>query len=719
MKRREFLGGVGVLSLGFDLGCGTSAIVKHATRTGELAPNAWVTVRRDGRAVVEIERVEIGQGVTTMYTTLVAEELDLPLEAVDAHYADSRPPYRTTFGLQMTGGSMSTREGYLPIRRAAATAREMLVSAAAMTWGVPTSACRTDGGFVHHGTERLAYGELTVKAASQPVPSQPRLKPRSEFRLIGKHDRRVDARAKVDGTAKFGVDTVVPGMVRAWAIHGPVYGANAVSVKADRARAMAGVIDVVTFPGGVAVVAEKTWQAIAASRVLEITWDRGAAAGLDTTKLRAAMRGHTKAGEAARSDGDADKAIAHAPTKLDVTYEGPYLCHAPLEPQNCIVHVKGDAVEVWAPHQAPTVIQGALSRALGVSADDVIVHTTLAGGGFGRRTPADVSLECAHIAKRVGRPVQLTWSRESDMTQAQYRPILSARMRGGVTSGGGVAGIDAHVLGQPIIAGAVDMFRGALPVPGPMLDAVKGILGTNTVVDPSSTEGISDTSYALEDFRAAFTPVHTRLPVMFWRSVGHSFNGFVMESFVDELAHAAHVDPFEFRRRLLPAGSRARRVLEATSPAWNAPKAPGIGRGIARHTSFESEVAEVADVEIVDGRIKVRRVHVVVDCGIVVNPDIVRAQMEGGVVFGLSAALDQEITLVDGVVQQRNFDTFPALRMFECPEITVTILESDAKPTGVGEPGLPPIAPAVANAIFALTGRRLRRLPLQKELDAS
>ncbi|MBX3220634.1 MAG: xanthine dehydrogenase family protein molybdopterin-binding subunit [Labilithrix sp.] len=721
MRRREFLGGLGILSLGFEIGCGPSPIVKHARESGTFAPNAWVSIRRDGGVVVEVDKVELGQGVTTLYATLVAEELDVPIDAVETHYADSLPAYRTSSGMQLTGGSTSTRDGYLPIRKAAAAAREMLVGAAATTWGVPPAECRTEGGFVIHGGDRLAYGALTVSAASRPVPSSPNLKPRSAFRLIGKHGRRVEARAKVDGTAKFGIDVRVPNMVRAWVLHGPVFGANAISVRSDKALALPGVLDVFAFPGGVAVVAEKTWQAIAAARVIEVTWDRGVVAGLDTEKLRAAARADTSRGDEQlqTTKGNADKAIANAATKIEAFYEAPYLCHASMEPLNCTVHVRGKKVEVWAPVQSPSVVQAAVAEVVGVSPEDVLVHTTLAGGGFGRRTHADFAVQAAQIAKRVGRPVQMTWSRESDMTQAQYRSINFARMRGALRADGNVAGIDVHLLGQPLLEESIAAFGDALPFPRAFVDTIRGLMATNTLPDLGSLEGF-DNTYEVEHRRIAFTPIRTKLPSYFWRAVGPSFTCFALESFIDELAHAARVDPFEFRRRLLPVGSRARRVLDMIAPAWSAPKAPGVGRGIARITyAGETEVAEVVDVELVAGRIKVRRVHVVVDCGLAVNPDIVRAQMEGAVIFGLSAALDQEITLANGVVQQRNFDTYPVLRMFECPEITVTIVDSGEAPTGVGEPGLPPIAPAVANALFALTGRRLRRLPLQKELDVS
>jgi isoquinoline 1-oxidoreductase subunit beta len=349
------------------------------------------------------------------------------------------------------------------------------------------------------------------------------------------------------------------------------------------------------------------------------------------------------------------------------------------------------------------------------------VHTTFSGGGFGRRIVPDFAAQAALIAKRVGRPVQMIWTRESDMTQGFYRPQLTAKLRGGVTADGRVAGIESHSIGQSIVISSLPLLGAAIRgVPEGIQQALKeslrGMLATDTVPDMFTTEGIKDTAYAIENFKVSITPVNTELPVASWRSVGHSFNGFVMESFIDELAHAAKVDPVEFRLRALPRDSRSRRVLEAVAKlsSWSSPRAPGIGRGVARHESFESDVAEVAEVEMVGGRIKVRRVFVVVDCGIAVNPDVVRGQLEGAIIFGLSAALDQEITLKDGRVQQTNFDSYPPLRMHESPEITVQILPSDKPPTGIGEPGLPPIAPAVANAIFNLTGVRLRRLPLQR-----
>jgi CO/xanthine dehydrogenase Mo-binding subunit len=649
--------------------------------------------------------------------------------------------------MQLTGGSTSTAEAYIPLRRAAATAREMLVAAAAAEWGVAPSSCTTDHGAVIHtqSGREIPYGNLTVKAAHVPVPSEPRLKRRDEFKLIGKGKGRVDARAKVDGSAKFGLDVSVPNMARAVAIHGPTFGAHPKSVKSDVApihgptfgahpksvksdvaRSRPGVIGVHAFPWGVAVVAEKHWQALAAARDVEIEWAPGSSAGLDTEQMRAATRAHAHKDDGAtqRSEGDIDEAMRTAAVRLEAVYEVPFLAHAAMEPMNCTVHVQGDKVEVWAPNQSPTVLQAYVADAIGVAADDVLVHTTYLGGGFGRKTLGDFAAQAAMVAKKVGRPVQLAWTRESDMTQGFYRPQSTAMVHGAIDGHGRAIALSTHTLGQPISLSGRTMLKAVMTgvpqgVASVIIDSLRGIFSTNTFGDLFALEGIKETPYEIPNVRVAFTPVHSGVPVSAWRSVGHSINGFVVESFIDELAHAAKADPLEFRRGMLKNGSRERRTLDAVAALarWGEPLPPGRARGIARHTSFGTEVAEVAEVEIVSGRIKVRRVYCAIDCGIAINPDIVKAQVESAIVFGLSAALDQEITLEGGVVQQKSFDTFPPLRMFECPEIVVNVLDSDAKPTGVGEPGLPPIAPAVANAIFSLTKIRLRRMPLQKKLD--
>lgn len=727
--RRGFLAsalaGGGALSLAVTFGCGhgSEARIRHAETTGELAANLYITVMPDGRIALAVNKAEIGQGVTTGYATLVAEELAVPIDHVDVHFADSHPEYRTSYNMHQTGGSSSTKEAFGSLRRAAASAREMLVATAAASWGVPVQDCTAAGGRVHHaGSQRdVGYGELTREAAHHAVPGRPRLKPRSEFTLIGKTDRRVDARSKVDGTAEFGIDVHVPELVHAVVIHGPVFGARARSFEAGAARARPGVIDVFAFRWGIAVVAAKYWQALAAAREVTVEWGPGDAAGLDTERLRAAMAAYDEEGTTTRDEGHAGRALDGAATKLVARYEAPYLAHAPLEPQNCTISVRGHHAEVWAPCQSPTLVQAFVSHALGGKPDQVLVHTTLSGGGFGRRAVADFATQAALIAKQVGRPVKLVWSRESDMTQGFYRPQSQVTLRGGLDHAGKVTALDARCVGQSITLSSGEALGAVIPgiphaLQGVVVSSLLAMFASNSVGDLFSTEGIKDSPYQVPNFRVDYTPVETKLPVATWRSVGHAFNGFAIESFVDELAHAAGQDPLAFRRAMLKPGSRQARVLDALAKlsGWGTPLPQGRARGLARHQSFDTEVGEVAEVELVGGRIKVRRVYCVVDCGIAVNPSIVRAQMEGAIIFGLSAALDQEITLVDGKVTQTNFDTFPALRMFEAPEIIVEILDSDHDPSGVGEPGLPPIAAAVANAMFALTGVRLRRMPLQR-----
>jgi CO/xanthine dehydrogenase Mo-binding subunit len=729
LSRRGFLGGTlasaGMLTLAVQFGCGdkNARRIRHADQTGELTANIYITILPDGRVSLVVHKAEIGQGVTTGYSTMAAEELSVPLDRVVTHFADSNPVYKTTFNMQITGGSTSTAEGYKTLRHAAAAAREMLVAAAAAQWKVPASECTVaDGKVMHAASSKSAgYGELTKLAAHQPVPEHPRLKKPSEFTLIGKTDRiRVDARAKVDGSAKYGIDTSVPNMVNAVVIHGPQYDARATAIDDADARKHPGVLDVFGFEHGVAVVADKYWQALAASRAVKVTWGRGTTHGLDSEQLRRAMAAYSGDSSTERDDGDVDAAIGRAATKLDALYEAPYVAHATMEPQNAIVSVTGDKAEVWAPTQAPTVVQAFVGHALGISTDDVLVHTTLCGGGFGRRGVPDVVSQAALIARHVKRPVKLTFTREDDMTGGFYRPIYAIRMRGGVSADGAATALRADVVSQAITLSSADFLSASLPgIPGPIqhmfVNALLGMFATDTITDLFSGEGLKNTVYAVPNVRVTEAPVQTKMPVTTWRSVGNSVTAFAAESFVDELAHAAKADPLAFRKRVVKPGSRQARVLDALGQlsGWGVAPAAGIGRGMARHYAFNTEVGEVADVEIVNGRIRVRRVFCVVECGLAINPDIVKAQMEGGIIFGLSAALDQQISIVDGVVQENNFDTFPLLRMNETPEIVVQVLDSTGDPTGVGEPGLPPIAPAVANAVFAATGVRLRRMPLQ------
>lgn len=736
VSRRGFLQGVlvggGALTLAVTVGCGGNSSahrIQHADATGELLASMYITIKPDGRVGLTVNKAEIGQGVTTVYTTIVAEELDVPMDHIDAAYADSHDEMRDTFGMQITGGSQSTVMGFGALRHGAAAAREMLVEAAAQQWGVAATTCTIKEGRVVSGDKSAGIGELTKAAARMNVPAHPQPKARKDYTLVGKRNDRVDARAKATGTATFGIDFVHPHGVNAFVIHGPRYGAEPKRVTGEAAaKARPGVIDVLSLPFGVVVVAAKFWQARAAAGDLVVEWTDGDVKGLDTEALQKAMREYHDGTPDVVDKGHAKRAIAGAAKKVEAVYEAPYVAHAPMEPNNATVFVDGHHAEVWAPTQSPTITQAMVGHAVGIPPHDVTVHVLLAGGGFGRRAIADACAQAAMISKAVGRPVKLTWTRESDMTQGFYRPVYAVSAHGGVDASGAVTGVAMECLSQSIPLSSKPMMAGAIPagIPAPIagmfVDALMAMFRSATVPDMFSTEGMSNTKYQWSSFHVGATPVQTKLPVATWRSVGNSVTGFVMESFVDELAHAAGKDPFVFRRAQLPMNNtKQSRVLDALEKlsGWQpGPQRDGkIGRGMARHFSFETEVGEVADVEIVDGRIRVRKVYCVVDCGLAVNPDVVKAQMEGGIIFGLSAALDQEITLVDGVVQQTNFDTHPPLRLFEAPEIIVQVIDSPDEPTGVGEPGLPPIAPAVANAVFALTGKRLRRMPLQRALN--
>ncbi len=734
VSRRSFIGGAGALCIGVSFGvplasCGgdlKKSRISKADSTGALEANMYITILASGRVKLTVSKAEIGQGVNTGYATLVAEELDVNLDQIDCEHADSLPEFRLPapgvrfVKIHFTGGSTSMMMGWKPLRVAAATARHMLVGAAAKQWGVPAPDCQSALGEVIHQSSgrKLGYGELTKAAARMNPPANPRLKKPSEFRVIGKRQTRHDGVAKVTGQAVYGIDVKVEGMVRAAVMHAPVYGAKPKSIDADAAKAMPGVIDVFGFFAGVAVVADKYWQAQAAARKVIVEWKKGKTEGLDTEKMAAAARAYKKSGAVIRKTGNGS---AKGAGTIEAIYEAPHLAHAPLEPQNCTAKVTGSKAELWAPCQIPTVIQEAVADAIGIDASDVLVHTTFSGGGFGRRGLADFATQAAAIAKHVKRPVQMIWSRESDMSQGYYRPASTAFFRGNVKDGRAHS-LTYHSISHPITLDQVEGARGGMAsfipraVRQVMATSVVGAVAANSSIDMFAHEGASNTPYRIPNSRFEYTPLRTGMPVSFWRSVGHSFNAFFMESFVDELANTAKADPYQFRRQMLEPGSRELRVLDAVAEFanWkNAVVPAGHALGIARHSSFESEVAEVAEVAIVGGRIRVKRVWCVVDCGMAINPDVVAAQMEGAIIYGLGAALDQKITLVDGVVQQGNFDDYRSLRMFESPEIKVKIIDSDDSPTGVGEPGLPPIAPAVSNAVFALTGARLRKMPLQ------
>lgn len=732
LERREFLQvatlASGALLVGvFVPGCGTArgrGDTPVVDADGAFAPNVWITITPDDRVLVAAEKSEMGQGILTSHAMLVAEELEVPLSRVQASSADAAPEYRTSFGMQMTGGSTSLRESYLPLRKAAAAAREMLVAAAAARWGVDPAQCVASEGLVRHepSGRSARYGELGREAAQREVPAEPRLKEPSEFRILGKPAVRVDAAAKVDGSAVFGADVRLPGILVAHVIRPPVFGATAVSVAADEARREPGVVDVVEYHRGVAVLADRYWQARRAASKVRVEWSDAPIDGVDSERVAQLARDASRhPGKAVQTDGRVDDVWDRKGLRLvDAVYEAPYLAHATLEPLVCTARIADGKAELWAPTQSPTIAQNVAATICGLREENVEVHVTLLGGGFGRKVAPDFIVDAVVLAQRVGRPVQVQWSREDDMRGGYYRPFAVARMRGAVDAEGQIQAWRDHTVSQPLTTDVLNLFAASFPGGIPdhkvrkFVRSAVSFFRTGVVPEFLAMEGANELPYAIPNQSVEFTPIQTTIPVCFWRSVGHSYNGFVVEGFVDELAHAARIDPLEFRRRhmtderLLAVMNRA-----AEEAGWGTPLEPGFGRGIAAHKSFDTYVAEVAEAGVVEDRIVVRKVTCAVDCGIVVNPDVVKMNMEGGIIFGLSAALKQKITLRDGRIEQGNYDDYPMLRMHETPAIDVHIVESTESPTGVGEPGLPPIAPAVANAIFAATGVRLRSMPFE------
>jgi isoquinoline 1-oxidoreductase subunit beta len=739
VNRRTFLRMTGLAGGGLVLGVSTAGCAdRHvmkmnelAATTGEFKPNVWLTITPENRVIVAVDKVEMGQGVFTSHAMLVAEELDFPIERIDPiHVTDPDFEYSIGeagvetggLGLQITGGSSSMAETFVPVRQAASSARGMLVAAAAEKWGVREGDLVVGGGYINHvaSGRQAAYGDLTKEAARQEI-AEPKLKRQGEFKVLGTEVGRVDARSKSDGSASYGTDVDVPDLVKAVVIHPPQLGGQVTKLTATKARGMRGVVDVFAFERGVAVVAKKHWQALAAARTVQVEWGPGDTAGFSTETLRAAsLKRLGEPGTSIRDDGDVEAALARSDVKVvEGFYEVPYLAHATMEPQNCTAHVQEGRCTLWVPCQSATLAKEVAARCLGTSRSDVEVHTTMLGGGFGRRNSLDFVLEAVVLSRRMKRPVQVLWSREDDTRQGYYRPAAVTRMRGAVDTQGRPVALSYRSASQSLLVDQSAFVGGIFPEWIPLVARrwlTRAYLGVNlsgSLPDILATEGARDTPYAIENLSVEHVPIETPVPVSFWRSVGHSFNGFTMESFVDELAHLAGTDPVAFRTHLLKESPRHLAVLKKAAEVggWGQPLPDGFGRGIAVHKSFSTYVAEVVEAGVVDGKIQVRKVVAVVDCGFAVNPDIVRAQVESAVIFGLSAALMQKITIQDGVVTQGNFDTYPALRMFQCPPIEVTVIQSSRKPTGIGEPGLPPVAAALGNALFDATGVRLRSLP--------
>jgi isoquinoline 1-oxidoreductase subunit beta len=686
-----------------------AARLAHAA-AADFKPNAFIRITPDNQVTVVCAQSEMGQGVLTAIPMLVAEELEADWSTIRVEQAPSNPAYGNPHpafgGLQATGGSASVRGFWEPMRKAGATAREMLIGAAADTWKVDRAECHAEKGMVvHKSGKKLSYGQLAAAAATQPVPANVALKDPKSFKIVGKPAKRLDTPLKVNGKAVYGMDVRVPGMLTAVVARAPVTGAKVASFNADKVKAMPGVKHVVQIGSGVAVVADNYWNAKKGRDALEVKWEDGAGASLSSESLRKTFGELAeKPGTVAVKKGDVGTALAGGSgKKLEAVYEVPYLAHACMEPMNCTAMVKPDGVEVWGSVQSPGLLQIVLSQVAGVKPEQVQVTTTMLGGGFGRRFGFDFAIDAVLASKAVGAPVHVVYPREDDIRAQHYRPASLAKFQAVLDAAGNPVAARVHAVNSSIADAA------HMPYEANGLALLKG-------VDGFSVEGLTEWPYATDNLQVEWTKNEPPVGVWFWRSVGHSQNIFFVEGFVDEMAVAAGKDPYEYRRALLGNNPRYKVVLElaAQKAGWGKALPAGRGRGIAVGQSFGSYVAEVAEVSVgKDGKVKVHRVVCAVDCGRTVNPDIIKRQMESSIVFGLSAALYGEITFKDGKVDQSNFHDYEVLRMSEMPVVEVHIVPSTEAPGGVGEPGLPPAAPALVNAIYAATGKRLRKLPLK------
>ena len=710
ISRREFVGTSAGLVIAFHL----PPRARAASTATDFSPNAWLRIGSDGIVTLTVDKSEMGQGSQTGLAVILAEELEADWSSVRLGPVPENPAAWSR--TMRTGGSAAIRTSWEPLRKAGAAAREMLVSAAAETWKVDRATCRAERGAVVHTASgrRLAYGRLVARATTLPVPADPPLKDPKTFRLVGTRVRRLDTPSKVDGSAQFGIDVKIPGMLVASIERSPVLGGRIKHVNADAAKALPGVRHVVQLEpsswigpkggwaagcaAGVAVVADSYWQAVVGRRALQIEWDEGDAGALNSESVRsqlAALAGQPAV--VAQTVGDAAAALAGAAKRIEALYEVPFVHHATMEPMNCTAHVRADGADIWAPTQNQEHAQKVAAGVTGLPVEQVRIHTMLSGGGFGRRLEPDFVSEAARLSKAVGAPVKVIWSREDDMRNGFYRPASVNRFAAGVDAGGRLVAWTHRIAGTPLRLKFGPLEKGN---------------------DDSLVDGAVDLPYAIPNILVDQATLELApVPRGPWRSVGVSHNGFVTEAFLDEVAAAAGRDPFELRRELLRDKPRHRRTLElaAHQAGWGTPLPAGRGRGIALAEWGPTTCAEVAEVSVSDdGAVTVHRMVCAVDCGQPVNVGQVEAQIEGGVLFGLSAALYGEITLAAGRVVQGNFDTYRVVRLPDAPRVEVHIVPSSDPIGGTGEPGVPPVAPAVCNAIFAVTGKRIRRLPIGK-----
>jgi len=707
VTRRDFLRTGSAAGAGLVLGLSLPGREGNGVAAaGDFAPNVFLRIDPQGVITLMAPRPEMGQGVRTSLPMLIAEDLEADWKKIRIEQA----PADKKYGSQSVGGSGTIRGSWKPLREAGAAAREMLVAAAAARWGVPVEECRAENSAVLHAKSKrkLSYGEVADAAGKLEVPKEPKLKPAAECKLLGKPLPRVDTPPKVRGEAEFGIDVRVPGMKYAALARCPVFGGTLESFDATKAKAIAGVRDAIRVGDAVAVVADNTWAAFQGRDALDMKWNEGAAANLSSAAIAEQFKADAaKDGVAWRNDGDVAAALKSSTKMINAVYEFPYLAHAPMEPQNCTAHVHDGRAELWAPTQVPQDIQEEVAKALGIPESNVLVHITYLGGGFGRRLQEDYALEAALVSKATGAPVKVMWSREDDMRHDFYRPASYHQMS---------AGFDGT---QPVA------FRHRVVCPSIIRQLFGGAQDGLDAAAATQTPYCYDTA----NVQLAFVMSNTAVPVGWWRAVYSTHNSFATECFVDEMAEAVSEDPYAFRQRLLSGNrtvvshrskisvARLRGVLDlaASKAGWGRPLPQGRGRGIACIPSFESYAANVAEVSVQDGEVRVHRVVCAIDCGRVVNPDTVAAQVEGSVVYALAAILKQTITIEGGRVVQSNFHDFPMLRINEMPKVEVHIVPSEEPPTGAGEPAVGPVGAAVLNALFAATGKRIRQMPIAPE----
>ena len=708
VNRRQFLASGAALAGGLVVSFMIPASAKQLGRLGGkkpglyFSPNAFLRVGVDESINITLSHVEMGQGVWTTLSMLIAEELDADWKNISIEHSPAGKSYvHTAYGIQITGGSSSTWSEFDRYRQAGATARVLLVQAAAQKFGVPITQCRTENGWVIAGNQKASYGELATAAAALPAPDKVELRTPDQWKFIGKGVKRLDAPDKVNGTAKYGLDVQFPGLLTAVVAHAPVIGGKVISFDASAAKAVAGVRYVVEIPTGVAVLADHFWAAKKGREALKIVWDPGPNTGLSTgTQMDDYKKLAATKGLPALDKGKIESGLVNAAKTIEAVYSFPYLAHAAMEPINCTVKIGADKCEIWTGTQMPGIDQAAAAKILGFKNEQVNIVTPYLGGGFGRRatSSSDFVSEAVHIAKLSGQFIKMVWTREDDMRAAYYRPAFVHAIKAGLQQDGFPVAWQHTVVGQSIMAGTI-------------MEA-----GIKNGIDDSSVEGVSDSPY-LSGIADAYVGLHSpKLPVhvLWYRSVGHTHTGYVMETMIDDLATQAGKDPVEYRRHLLQDHPRhlAALNLVAEKAGWGKPLPAGHFHGVAVHESFQSYVAQVAEISLNEkGHVKIHKVVCAIDCGLAVNPDGVRAQMESGIVFGITMALYGEITLDKGKVQQSNFHDYRIARMYEAPAIEVHIVPSTGKMGGAGEPCVPPTAPAIANAIFAATGKRIRNLP--------